>query len=144
MWPSRVGLPAALTLSVEEFRQRELRRRTAGIETLAVLARHRPTKMLAGLHDLTIPADGTVANVQNTGVTEAHRGHGIGRWLKASMVLWLADEDPPVARFITATSDVNHHMRRINEDLGYQLELERTVWQVRLRTLRERLCSSPN
>ncbi len=133
--------PPVLSVSVEEFRQREARREAAGVEGWTVLARHRPSGMLAGLHDLTVPATGTVATVQNTGVTEAHRGHGIGRWLKAAMALWLADARPAITRFVTATSDVNHHMRRVNDDRGYQLEVERTVWQVGVGVLRDRLRS---
>ena len=57
------------------------------------------------------------------------------------MVLWLADERPALTRFVTATSDINHHMRRVNEDLGYQLELERSVWQVRVKAAQARLRS---
>lgn len=133
--------PPLLALSVEEFRRRQARREALGIEAWTVVARHHPTGMLAGLHDLTIPPTATVATVQNAGVVEAHRGHGIGRWLKAAMALWLADERPAVARFVTATSDINHHMRRVNEDLGYQLELERSVWQVRVGAARVRLRS---
>lgn len=133
--------PPLLALSVEEFRRRQARREALGIEAWTVVARHRPTGMLAGLHDLTIPPTGTVATVENTGVAEAHRGHGIGRWLKAAMVLWLADERPALTRFVTATSDINHHMRRVNEDLGYQLELERSVWQVRVKAAQARLRS---
>ncbi len=70
--------PPVLTLSVEEFRRRETRRAAAGIEAWTVVAR-RPTPVLAGLHDLTLPVGGRVATVQNTGVTDTHRGHGIGR-----------------------------------------------------------------
>lgn len=133
--------PPLLALSAEEFRRREARREALGIETWTVVARHRPTGVLAGLHDLTIPSGRTVAAVQNTGVAEAHRGRGIGRWMKATMALWLADERPTVVRFVTATPEINHHMRRVNEDLGYQLELDRSIWQVRVGAARARLRS---
>ncbi|HEV2070525.1 MAG TPA: GNAT family N-acetyltransferase [Acidimicrobiales bacterium] len=133
--------PPLLALSVEEFRERQARREALRVETWTVVARQRLTGMLVGLHDVTVPSGGTVATVQNTGVVEAHRGHGIGRWLKAVMALWLADERPAVVRFVTATSDINHHMRRVNEELGYQLELERSIWQVRVGPARSRLRS---
>ncbi|WP_309114185.1 hypothetical protein [Saccharothrix sp.] len=49
----------------------------------------------------------------------AHRGRRIGAWLKGELLRWMA-EDPAAVRVSTATESDNHHMIRVNRELGRQ------------------------
>jgi len=62
------------------------------------------------------------AHQEDTLVTPAHRGHGLGLWMKADMATWLLAERPDVTEIATWNAEENRHMRSINETLGYAVE----------------------
>lgn len=90
---------------------------------------------VAGYTKLTLPApaeteDGTGAgaraNQLDTAVVPAHRGHGLGLWLKSAMLRHLTDAHPEVTEVVTSTADDNRHMLAVNAALGFR-PLRRTV-----------------
>jgi len=85
------------------------------------VARHDASGELVGLSELYF--DGFRAErveQWNTGVDPAHRGHGLGRALKAANALRLLDERP-AARFIdTENQDENGPMLAINDAMGFR------------------------
>jgi GNAT superfamily N-acetyltransferase len=72
-----------------------------------------------------VPA-GARARQLDTAVLPAHRGHGLGLWLKSAMLRHLLDAHPQVTEVVTNTADDNRHMLALNAALGFR-PLRRTV-----------------
>ncbi|MFE6942054.1 GNAT family N-acetyltransferase [Streptomyces chartreusis] len=78
------------------------------------------TGSIAGFTELVIPGDGTGdAQHYGTGVLPEHRGHDLGRWMKAESIRQAHGNYPNLGGLLTDTADSNTHMRRINDGLGY-------------------------
>jgi GNAT superfamily N-acetyltransferase len=93
--------------------------------------RHRPTGRLVGFTRLYLWHTWTgVAEQGDTAVDPAHRGRGLGKWLKGSMVRSLLDERPDIERIRTTNAYTNGPMLAINEALGFTVTRTLTSWQV--------------
>lgn len=62
-------------------------------------------------------------------VRPEHRGHGLGRRLKAALALRLLDERPEVTRVETWNARSNSHMVAINQDMGFDAIGWTSTWQ---------------
>lgn len=71
----------------------------------------------------------------NTVVLPAHRGRGIGRWMKAAMWQRLRAEAPEVATLRTGNAQSNAAMLSINTEMGFRPSLLMGCWQADLATL---------
>lgn len=67
--------------------------------------------------------------VADTGVDPAHRGRGLGKWLKAAITRRILDELPGVRWVITWNARSNDAMLAINEQLGFRTSSINTTWQ---------------
>jgi GNAT superfamily N-acetyltransferase len=77
-------------------------------------------EVVAGFSEIVLPGGGaTRARQSGTAVLKAHRGHGLGLWLKAAMLEWLLGAHPEVEEVVTACDAGNRHMIAINEELGF-------------------------
>jgi GNAT superfamily N-acetyltransferase len=75
---------------------------------------------IAGFTELVVPGDGKGDGQHyGTGVLPAHRGHGLGRWMKAASIRQARERHPDLSGLLTDTADNNPYMRRINDALGY-------------------------
>ncbi|MFC9911410.1 GNAT family N-acetyltransferase [Streptomyces sp. NPDC059862] len=75
---------------------------------------------IAGFSELVVPGEGKGDGLHyGTGVLPEHRGHGLGRWMKAESIRLARTNHPGLAGLVTDTADSNTHMRRINDALGY-------------------------
>ncbi|MFJ8692119.1 GNAT family N-acetyltransferase [Streptomyces roseolilacinus] len=75
---------------------------------------------IVGFSELVVPGDGKGEGVHyGTGVLPEHRGHGLGRWMKAESIRTARTDHPGLSGLVTDTADGNTHMRRINDALGY-------------------------
>ncbi|MEU3556544.1 GNAT family N-acetyltransferase [Streptomyces fragilis] len=75
---------------------------------------------IAGFTELVVPGDGEGDGQHyGTGVLPEHRGHGLGRWMKAESIRLARRDHPGLTGLVTDTADSNTHMRRINDALGY-------------------------
>ncbi|MFI1379568.1 GNAT family N-acetyltransferase [Embleya sp. NPDC020886] len=75
---------------------------------------------IAGFTELVIPGDGKGDGQHyGTGVLPRHRGHGLGRLMKAASILRAIERYPDLGGLLTDTADNNPHMRHINDALGY-------------------------
>lgn len=85
-----------------------------------VAAVHEETGTIAGFTELTVPGTRT-GDGQNygTGVLPGHRGHGLGRWMKAEAIRLVRERYPEVTGLLTDTAEDNAPMRRVNDALGY-------------------------
>lgn len=64
-----------------------------------------------------------------TGVRPDHRGQGLGKWLKAAVLLDLPGNFPGAERVRTGNADSNAAMLGINRALGFAPAFGRTEWQ---------------
>jgi GNAT superfamily N-acetyltransferase len=86
-----------------------------------VCARHEPTGRLAGVTELVFYAGFPErAYQESTAVDPRHRGHGLGLWMKATMLQRVLAVRPEVTSIETGNADVNEHMLRINRRLGFR------------------------
>lgn len=123
------------TLTPEEVREQERVTAAAGIQVWTLVARHRETGEWAGFHDISWnPTEPMFAYVGATGVKPEHRGHALGKWLKAAMTLRLLDERPEVTNVRTGNADSNDAMLGINRLMGYRPLLAHTTWEVPVET----------
>ncbi|TJZ54083.1 GNAT family N-acetyltransferase [Streptomyces piniterrae] len=75
---------------------------------------------IAGFTELVVPGDGKGDGQHyGTGVLPEHRGHGLGRWMKAASILQARERHPSLGGLLTDTAGNNPHMRHINDALGY-------------------------
>lgn len=108
-----------------------------------LLAHRRSDGAFAGFTDLYWnPDNPRVAHQGDTAVAPEHRGHGLGRWLKALMLERLHRERPDVRVVRTGNADTNAAMLGINEALGFAVAREAIVWQVATDELARRLADS--
>jgi GNAT superfamily N-acetyltransferase len=66
---------------------------------------------------------------RDTAVVPEHRGHGLGLWVKADMLVRLQEQRPDVSALATGNSATNAHMLRINDRLGFRPWSEVHGWQ---------------
>ncbi|PKV82943.1 GNAT family N-acetyltransferase [Streptomyces sp. TLI_146] len=75
---------------------------------------------IAGFTELVVPGDGRGDGQHyGTGVLPEHRGHGLGRWMKAESIRYARGRYPGLGSLLTDTAESNTHMRQINDSLGY-------------------------
>ncbi|MFF5937309.1 GNAT family N-acetyltransferase [Streptomyces sp. NPDC012508] len=90
-------------------------------DTLLTVAAVHDDGTMAGYTEILIP-QGSAPRVQqyDTAVVPAHRGHGLGLWVKAAMVRRLRDEHPGVVEIETDNADDNVHMLAVNHRMGFR------------------------
>lgn len=74
-----------------------------------------------------------------TGVKIDYRGRGLGKWLKAAMLLKMSEEFPQVKVVTTGNATTNEPMLSINERLGFEVHKEGISAQMSLEKLGEYL-----
>jgi len=98
-------------------------------ELRVLFAVHEATGEIAGFTETGVGRQPERAQQQDTAVVPAHRGSGLGLWMKSAMLLRLRAERPDVAEVITGNSTGNRHMLAINERLGFRPWQEINGWQ---------------
>ncbi|MEU6987964.1 GNAT family N-acetyltransferase [Streptomyces sp. NPDC046324] len=90
-------------------------------DTLLTVAAVHDDGTMAGYTEILLP-QGSAPRAQqyDTAVVPAHRGHGLGLWVKAAMVRRLRAEYPGVVEIETDNADDNVHMLAVNHRLGYR------------------------
>jgi GNAT superfamily N-acetyltransferase len=62
----------------------------------------------------------TVANTEDTAVVAAHRGRGLGRWVKAESLRLLHADRAEIELVTTTNAELNEPMLRLNRSLGFE------------------------
>jgi len=76
---------------------------------------------LTGFTRINYQADsGYKIEQRETGVLTHERGRGLGKWLKAAMLLHIRETYPDVQYLHTGSANVNAPMRGINERIGFE------------------------
>lgn len=119
------------TLTVAELRENERWAAARSDVLWTLVARHRATGELVGLHNVGwTPMNTRVVYVGSTGVQPEHRGSALGKWLKAEMTLRILRERPQVITIRTGNADSNDAMLGINQAMGYQPSISETTWEI--------------
>lgn len=98
-----------------------------------LMARQRRTGDWAGHTILCVDETRPGYGIQeDTSVVRAHRGHRLGMWLKASMLLWMREIRPELTVVDTWNATTNTHMIAVNEALGCEVSqlgvaMQRTI-----------------
>ena len=104
-----------------------------GTRLYRLVARHKETGALGGHTVIGVEEERpSLADQHDTAVAREHRGHRLGLWLKAGMLLWLAEVEPQVEMVDTWNAESNDHMIEVNERLGYrvmgrELQFQRSI-----------------
>jgi mycothiol synthase len=114
-----------------------------GSRRLIACARHAASGALVGFTELMWnPKRATIVWQQNTGVVEAHRNKGLGRWLKAANMDAMLGMNP-AARFVrTGNADSNTPMLAINLQMGFAPFIAEIGWQGSAPAIEQRLRAS--
>jgi GNAT superfamily N-acetyltransferase len=107
-------------LTDEQVRDRETgwQRRTWQAVTSLVVA---PDGTGAGMSQLFVPTGRPSFGIQgDTGVVSAHRGHGLGRWLKAANLARARAAHPEITVVQTYNAQSNPWMLAINVAMGFR------------------------
>ncbi|MFC9337745.1 GNAT family N-acetyltransferase [Streptomyces sp. NPDC057020] len=90
---------------------------------------------MAGYTEIVIRSGETRRALQyDTAVAPAHRGHGLGLWLKAEMVRRLRAEHPGIEEVETDNAQDNTHMIAVNHRLGFRFHRSTHEYQLDLLT----------
>lgn len=104
-----------------------------GDEAWAIFARHDDSGAFVGLTDVTWNPNRPATVYQgNTGVHRDHRGHALGKWLKAAMLQRILAERADVVDVRTGNADSNEAMLGINHELGFKAYIAASSWQLQL------------
>lgn len=130
-------------LSATHFREQERMMAAQGNEAWWLFARHLDSGTLVGLTDVHWnPNQPDTVWQGNTGVHPDHRGHALGKWLKAAMLRRILVERTEAVDIRTGNADSNDAMLGINHALGFRPFIANTTWQVEARVVSERLAGS--
>ncbi|NUK08757.1 GNAT family N-acetyltransferase [Streptomyces lunaelactis] len=90
-------------------------------DTLLTIAAVHDDGTMAGYTEILLPQGAPPrAQQYDTAVVPAHRGHGLGLWLKAAMVQRLRAEHLGVVEVETDNAEDNVHMLAVNRELGFR------------------------
>ena len=113
-----------------------------GAERRAYYAVDEQSGRFVGLSDITVrPELPDRVWVGDTAVDPAHRGHGLGKWLKAAITRHILDDLPQVRWVITWNAGSNAPMLAINHELGFRPVAVYTTWQLSVDALHARLAA---
>ncbi|MYS25148.1 Acetyltransferase (GNAT) family protein [Streptomyces sp. DvalAA-14] len=105
-----------------------------GERLLTVAAVAEADGSVAGFTELVLPADDSgVAQQYDTAALPAHRGHGLGLWMKAEMLRLTQAGHPEITEVMTDNADDNRHMLAVNTALGFRPRRRSVIYQLKLR-----------
>lgn len=114
----------------EQLRKDEVYNAKTGVERWTFYARHSDSGEFVGYTQTGWRAsEPTIVWQWGTAVKPKHRGHGLGKWLKALMLEKILAERPEAKFIRTGNADVNAPMLAINRALGFKPYVAHTAWQ---------------
>jgi mycothiol synthase len=109
------------TLTPEEFLKEAKRLEAQKVERV-ILCTRQPDGTLSGLTNMYFhQTKPTHAEIHLTGVRREFQNHGLGKWLKATMMLDMRDRHPEVKFLDTQNFNNNRPMMHINDRMSFKL-----------------------
>ncbi|MFN8497422.1 MAG: GNAT family N-acetyltransferase [Anaerolineae bacterium] len=107
--------------TVDELRDVEATYKAQGLVRWTMYAQETRSGAYAGYTEVYwSPLQPTLLQQGDTGVLPAYRNLGLGRWLKAAMILRVLAERPSVRFVRTGNADANEPMLNINHEMGFR------------------------
>jgi len=125
--------------SPERRRSDEARSRKNGIDWLTMISRERDGTISGLTEVIRIGGEEHRMIQQLTGVDHRYRGRGLGKWLKAAMLMHIRSKYPGVKMIMTGNANENAPMLTINQRMGFRRYLSETEYKFNLETLCQRL-----
>lgn len=130
--------------TAEQIREFDRSRNAAGRERRLLLAIEEATGATAGFTEIGYDARMPHLLAQGgTAVVPSHRGRGIGKWLKATMLERVLVEWPSATLVRTGNADANAPMLAINHRLGFRPAWANIVYEVNIADARRYARSVP-
>ncbi len=102
-----------------------------------------PDGVISAMTDMSwAPHRSTHLHQEFTGVLASARGRGLGKWVKAAMLLHLREVHPEARWVLTENAHSNEAMLDINRRLGFRPYREVVTYQVSLDQIKGRIASS--
>ncbi len=119
-------------ITPEQLRHMERSMLSVGAERRYLAARLDATGEFVGFSELWrySRSEPNTCRQWGTGVFPEHRGHALGKWLKAVNILRVMDEWPEVVDIRTHNADSNDPMLGINRALGFEPYTVDVHWQI--------------
>lgn len=76
-----------------------------------------------------------IVNQELTGVKTEYRGRGLGKWLKAEMLVFIKNKFPDVEFVVTGNADMNEPMLSINDRMGFKKYLTEKCYTMKISDL---------
>jgi len=115
----------------ERLRESEAATVAAGLSWSTLAAVERASGAVAGYTELSFPPwRDDIAWQGDTAVAIPHRGHGLGQWLKATMLSRVLERRPHLQKIDTGNAGSNGPMLAINHALGFRRFRRVEAWEV--------------
>ncbi len=125
----------AIVITPESLRDQDKMIEAMGRKEIHMITRE-PNGEISGLTQMRYNPEREIMISQlMTGVQENHRGRGLGKWLKASMLLNVRKELPKVEIITTGNATTNAPMISINDRLGFKKHKESVNAQITTESL---------
>ena len=127
-------------LTKERLAEWEAKFAASSTDRWELVARHVESGACVGVSNVWFsPWNPAVINQGDTGVHPEHRGHALGKWLKAAMLQKIRAERPEARVVRTDNAYSNDAMLGINNALGFHESRSQTIWQLPLERARKLL-----
>ncbi len=121
-----------ITVTPEQVRLNEKKYREDGVEQVTIYSKESDGK-ISGLTEIFyLKENGHKVNQMLTGVGTRYRGRGLGKLLKALMLLEIRNRYPGVKYVATGNADSNAPMLGINNKLGFRKHLPVLVYKLKV------------
>ena len=128
-----------IVITPDSMREFYARNALTGTRQQTVLTRE-PDGVISGITDTGwAPFQGTIVYQWFTGVRPDARGRGLGKWIKAAMVLHLREVYPDMEWISTDNAGSNVPMLKINRTMGFKAYRQGTAYQMTRDDLEKRL-----
>jgi len=107
-------------IDAEARRKGEKRTKEIGQTNYTMMTREKDGKISGMTEIFYDPREGHRMFQGLTGVRPEYRGRGLGKWLKALMIVHIRNNYPEVERIITGNAESNEAMLSINKRMGFK------------------------
>jgi GNAT superfamily N-acetyltransferase len=128
-----------MVLTPDFMRQMQERLLSLGAQWIALVARESDGAVSAITDIQYLPESSYKITQMLTGVRQQYRGRGLGKWVKAEMLLYIREAYPGVRFIDTGNADVNAPMLSINNRMGFKRFLEERTYKFQLGELMQTL-----
>jgi GNAT superfamily N-acetyltransferase len=111
-----------MVTTAENLKER-MRKFEGVIDRTTALARHVESGQIVGYSGISVPrGESETLQTTLTVVHRDHRGHGLGKWIKARVILRALERYPDSVRLTTDNAVSNEPMIAINDAIGFKPE----------------------